>query len=109
MKSILQFFVVIKHTSCHGRYCLCTRFFDPTHRHAEMLCLDHNHNALRVQIVHKRIGDLCRQLFLELQSSCKTSTVLAILLRPTTSPFGIYATCAFPKTEACDARTSNKM
>ena len=44
-----------------------------------MLCLDHNHNALRVQIVHKRIGDLCRQLSTLLASGVSLVRALTII------------------------------
>ena len=59
-------FETTEETRCfHHRILL----FHAAHHHAEMFCFHDNADATRLQTFHERVGDLDRELFLDLQST----------------------------------------
>ena len=47
-KLILQIGIFFEFTKRHDGRGICIRFSDSTHRHAQMICLNQNHNAARI-------------------------------------------------------------
>ena len=78
------------------------------HHHAEVDGLDDDADAAGP--APRR----CASAICSVRRSCtwsrraKTSTRRGSFDRPTIAPFGMYATCAFRRTAACDARTASR-
>lgn len=95
-KCILQCFIVYKTASCGNAHCLAARLLDPTHRHAHMLCLYHDHGTFDAKLIHQGICDLIRQLFLQLQPSGKYLYRSCQLAQPGNLPVRDICHMCFP-------------
>ena len=68
---LLKLRIIFKGSPADISHRLASRLFNAPHRHAHMLRLQNDHNALRLQMGHNSIPDLSCHLFLNLRPSGK--------------------------------------